>query len=177
MSYSLAVDIGGTFTDVVLQAPDGTLTVDKTLTTHHDLLDGFFRAVEAALGKAGIEASALSGVVVHATTVVTNALIERRGEPTALITTKGFADVLAIRNEHRYEMYDPQIEFAPPLIPRELTFELDERTLADGTVLKAVDPADVAALAAELRARGVVSVAVCLINGFRNGANEQAVVE
>jgi N-methylhydantoinase A len=175
MSYSLAVDIGGTFVDVVLRAPDGTLTVDKTLTTHHDLLEGFFRAVDLALGKAGVEASALTGVVVHATTVVTNALIERRGAPTALVVTKGFADVLSIRNEHRYEMYDPQIEFAPPLIPRELTFELDERVLADGTVLKGVDPAEAAALAAQLKAKGVAAVAVCLINGFRNGANEQAV--
>jgi N-methylhydantoinase A len=177
VSYSLAVDIGGTFVDVVLRAPDGTLTVDKTLTTHHDLLEGFFRAVDLALGKAGVEASALGGVVVHATTVVTNALIERRGETTALVVTKGFADVLSIRNEHRYEMYDPQIEFAPPLIPRALTFELDERVLADGTVLKGVDPAEAAALARALEARGVVSVAVCLINGFRNGANEQQVGE
>jgi len=177
MSYSLAVDIGGTFVDVVLRAPDGTLTVDKTLTTHHDLLEGFFRAVDLALGKAKVEPGALTGVVVHATTVVTNALIERRGEATALVVTKGFADVLSIRNEHRYEMYDPQIEFAPPLIPRALTFELDERVLADGTVQKAVDPAEAAALAAQLKARGVVSVAVCLINGFRNGANEQQVGE
>jgi len=177
MSYSLAVDIGGTFVDVVLRAPDGTLTVDKTLTTHHDLLEGFFRAVDLALGKAEVEAGALGGVVVHATTVVTNALIERRGMTTALVVTKGFADVLSIRNEHRYEMYDPQIEFAPPLIPRALTFELDERVLADGTVQKAVDPAEAAALAAQLKARGVVSVAVCLINGFRNGANEQQVGE
>ncbi|HXQ15146.1 MAG TPA: hydantoinase/oxoprolinase family protein, partial [Caulobacteraceae bacterium] len=138
-------------------------------------LEGFFRAVDLALDKANVEPQSLTGVVVHATTVVTNALIERRGKATALITTKGFADVLAIRNEHRYEMYDPQIEFAPPLIPRELTFELDERVLADGTVLKGVDAAEAATLAAALKARGVVSAAVCLINGFRNPVNEQAV--
>ncbi|HEX4197354.1 MAG TPA: hydantoinase/oxoprolinase family protein [Caulobacteraceae bacterium] len=177
MSYSLAVDIGGTFTDAVLRGEDGSLTVDKTLTTHHDLLEGFFRGVDLVLGKAGISAGQIDGVVVHATTVVTNALIERRGPATALITTKGFADVLSIRNEHRYDMYDPQIEFAPPLIARELTFELDERTLADGEVLRGVDPAEVGALAQTMRARGVVSVAVCLINGFRNPANEQAVGE
>ncbi|MDB5479742.1 MAG: hypothetical protein JWO83_795 [Caulobacteraceae bacterium] len=177
MSYSLAVDIGGTFVDVVLRAPDGSLTVDKTLTTHHDLLEGFFRAVDLALAKAAIEASALTGVVVHATTIVTNALIERRGGATALVVTKGFADVLAIRNEHRYEMYDPQIEFAPPLIPRELTFEIDERMLADGAVLKPVAAAEAAALASALKARGVLSVAVCLINGFRNPANEEAIGE
>src|SRR5271166_6601414 len=146
MSWSLAVDIGGTFTDAVLRAPDGSLTVDKTLTTHHDLLEGFFRGVALVLGKAGVSPGQVDGVVVHATTVVTNALIERRGPPTALITTRGFADVLSIRNEHRYEMYDPQIEFAAPLIPRELTFEIDERTLADASAPKPVRPEEVAAL-------------------------------
>jgi N-methylhydantoinase A len=177
MSWSLAVDIGGTFTDAVLRGADGALTVDKTLTTHHDLLQGFFRSVNLVLGRAGVGASDIDGVVVHATTVVTNALIERRGPPTALIITKGFADVLSIRNEHRYDMYDPQIEFAPPLIPRELTFELDERTLADATVLRGVDTDEVTALIPDLRARGVVSVAICLINSFRNPANELAVAE
>jgi N-methylhydantoinase A len=175
LTYSLAVDIGGTFTDVVLRAGSGALTTDKTLTTHHDLLEGFFRGVDQVLAKAGIAAGDIDGVVVHATTVVTNALIERRGSPTALITTRGFGDVLSIRHEHRYEMYDPQIEFAPPLIPRDLTFEIDERVLADGTVLRPANPAAIRALASELRAKGVVSAAICLINGFRNPANEQAV--
>ena len=169
MSYSLAIDIGGTFTDAVLRGSDGSLTVDKTLTTHHDLLEGFFRGVDLVLAKAGVGPEAVDGVVVHATTVVTNALIERKGQPTALIITKGFRDVLSIRNEHRYEMYDPQIEFAEPLIPRALTFEVDERVLADGEVLRGVDVAEVEALVAELQGQGVVSVAICLINAFRNG--------
>ncbi|MGA0602920.1 hydantoinase/oxoprolinase family protein [Caulobacter sp. KR2-114] len=177
MTYSLAIDIGGTFTDAVLKGDNGALVVDKTLTTHHDLLEGFFRGVNLVLDKAGVRADEVDGVVVHATTVVTNALIERRGQPTGLIITKGFADVLSIRNEHRYEMYDPQIEFAEPLIPRALTFEIDERMLADGSVLRGVDAAEVAALVPAIRAAGVVSVAVCLINGFRNPANEQAVAE
>ena len=177
LSYSLAVDIGGTFTDAVLRGSDGSLTVDKTLTTHHDLLEGFFRAVDLTLAKAGVDAEAIDGVVVHATTVVTNALIERKGPPTALITTKGFRDVLPIRNEHRYEMYDPQIEFAAPLIPRELTFEVDERVLADGEVLRPVDAAEVEALVPLLRAGCVASIAICLINAFRNGANERAIAE
>jgi N-methylhydantoinase A len=175
MSYSLAVDIGGTFTDVVLRGDDGSLTTDKTLTTHGDLLEGFFRGVDQVLEKAHVSSHEIGGVVVHATTIVTNALIERKGPPTALITTKGFADVLAIRNEHRYEMYDPQIEFADPLIPRELTFEVDERILADATVQKPVNVAEIEKLADALKAKGVVSVAICLINGFRNPANEQAV--
>ncbi len=173
--YSLAVDIGGTFTDIVLRADDGSLTVDKTLTTHHDLLEGFFRGVDLVLGRAGIGPERINGVVVHATTVVTNALIERKGPPAALLVTEGFRDILSIRNEHRYDMFDLQIEFAEPLIPRDLTFGIAERTLADGTLLKAVDPAAIEALAAELLKQGVVSVAVCLLNSFRNPANEQAV--
>ncbi len=175
MTYSLAVDIGGTFTDIVLRAEDGTLTTDKTLTTHHDLLEGFFGGVDQVLAKAGLTSKDIDGVVVHATTVVTNALIERKGPPTALITTRGFGDVLSIRHEHRYEMYDPQIEFADPLIPAELTFEIDERSLADGTIQKGIDEAEIEALAKAMRDKGVVSAAICLINGFRNPANEQAV--
>src|ERR1700678_2281805 len=148
MTYSLAVDIGGTFTDVVLRHSSGRLIVDKTLTTPHDLIEGFFTGVHSVLKNAGLAPRDIDGVVVHATTVVTNALIERKGSPTALIITKGFGDVLAIRHEHRYEMYDPQIEFADPLIPRDLTFEIDERMLADGSVLRGVDAAEVEAVAA-----------------------------
>jgi N-methylhydantoinase A len=175
MSYSLAVDIGGTFTDVVLRGDDGALTTDKTLTTHQNLLEGFFRGVDQVLEKAGLSPGDIDGTVVHATTIVTNALIERKGAPTALITTKGFGDVLAIRNEHRYEMYDPQIEFAEPLISRDFTFEIDERVLADGSVLRGVNAAEIASLAEALQKKGVVSVAICLLNGFRNPVNEQAV--
>jgi N-methylhydantoinase A len=173
-SYSLAIDIGGTFTDVVLRRADGALVVDKTLTTHEDLLNGLFRGVQLTLEKAGATPAEVSGVVVHATTIVTNALIERKGARTALLVTKGFRDILAIRNEHRYEMYDPQIEFAAPLVPRELTFEVDERTLADGERLRPVQDGEIATLAETLRQAKVRSVALCFLNSFRNPANEQA---
>ena len=172
--YSLAVDIGGTFTDIVLRADDGSLIVDKTLTTPKNLLDGFFAGVHAVLGKAGIGPADVNGVVVHATTVVTNSLIERKGEVTAMLVTEGFRDVLSIRNEHRYEMYDPQIEFAPPLVPRELTFGVRERTLADGTVLSAPERAEIVATAGALKAAGVRSLAICLLNSYANPANERA---
>lgn len=175
MTYSLAVDIGGTFTDIVLRHSDGRLQVDKTLTTHHDLLEGFFRGVDQVLAKAGVSAAAVDGVVVHATTVVTNALIERKGFPTALVVTEGFRDVLAIRNEHRYDMYDPQIEFPEPLVPSDLTFGIRERVLADGTVLVEPSDADIAALADAIRASGAKAVALCFLNSFANGANEAKV--
>jgi N-methylhydantoinase A len=172
LTYSLAVDIGGTFTDIVLRNSDGRLTVDKTLTTHDDLLDGFFSGVYSVLAKAGISAREIDGVVVHATTIVTNALIERKGVPTALVTTEGFRDVLTIRNEHRYDMFDPQIEFPEPLVPEQLTFGLRGRILADGSVVQQVDPDDVAALAGKLRAGGARSVAICLLNSYANGEHE-----
>lgn len=172
MTYSLAVDIGGTFTDIVLRNSDGRLTVDKTLTTHEDLLTGFFGGVNAVLAHAGISSDAVDGVIVHATTVVTNALIERKGPPTALVVTEGFRDVLSIRNEHRYDMYDPQIEFPEPLVSDALTFGIAERVLADGTVLVAPSDAAIAALAGQIRESGAESVAVCFLNSFVNPANE-----
>jgi N-methylhydantoinase A len=173
--YALAVDIGGTFTDVVLRRTDGRTWVDKTLTTPRDLLEGFFRGVDLVLQKAGARPAEVTDVIVHATTIVTNAIIERKGPRTALLVTEGFRDVLAIRDEHRYEMFDPQIEFADPLVPRDLTFGVRERVLADGSIAIEVDQRAVAALAAALRERQVVSVAVCFLNSFRNPRNEQVV--
>ncbi len=177
MTYSLAVDIGGTFTDIVLRHSSGTLVVDKTLTTPDDLLDGFFRGVRSVLAKADIKPQAVDGVVVHATTIVTNALIERKGPSTALIVTEGFKDVLLIRNEHRYEMYDPQIEFPDPLVARALTFGVRERTLADGTIVAAPDAKAIEALARHLETAGVKAVGICFLNSFANPSNERAVAE
>jgi N-methylhydantoinase A len=175
VSYSLAVDIGGTFTDIVLRHDSGRLIVDKTLTTPHDLIEGFFTGVRAVLEAAALAPSEVDGVVVHATTVVTNALIERKGPPTALLVTEGFRDVLRIRNEHRYEMYDPQIEFPEPLVPPELTFGVAERIRADGAVLAAPEPTKIDALATQLKARNVRSAAICFLNSFANPSHERMV--
>ncbi len=95
MAYSLAVDIGGTFTDIVLRHASGELTVDKVLTTHDDLLEGFFAGVSNVMNAARIGPRDVDGVVVHATTIVTNALIERKGRTTALLVTEGFRDILS----------------------------------------------------------------------------------
>lgn len=173
--YSIAVDIGGTFTDVVLRDGAGRVWVDKTLTTYSDLLTGFFRAVDLAMKRAGVTPEDVDDVVVHATTVVTNALIERRGPKTALLVTEGFRDVLAIRDEHRFEMYDTQIEFPEPLIPSELTFGLKERVAGNGDVLVVVDHEEVRALARTLKELSVKSVAICFLNSFKCGDNERAV--
>ncbi len=172
--YALAVDIGGTFTDVVLRSTLGQTFVDKTLTTPESLDIGFFRAVDSILKKAGVPSSAVTDVVVHATTVVTNAVIERKGPKTALLVTEGFRDILTIRDEHRYEMFDPQIEFPEPLVPRGLTFGVSERVLATGEVLLPLDTAAAVAVIEELKRQGVVSVAVSFLNAYINAANEIA---
>ena len=171
--YALAVDIGGTFTDAVLISSDGRGWTDKTLTTHHDLLEGFFRASQLALDKAGIELRDVNDVVTHATTVVTNVLIERKGSATGLVVTEGFRDVLYIRDEHRYDMFDPQLEYPEPLITREFTWGLAERSYADGSIGKQVDRADVQKIASELEEKGITSVAVCLLNSYRVPDNER----
>ncbi len=173
--YALAIDIGGTFTDAVLTCDDGRSWTDKTLTTPRDLLEGFFRAAQLVLARAQVALRDINDVIAHATTVVTNAVIERKGAPTALIVTKGFRDVLYIRDEHRYDMFDPQIEYSEPLVPRELTFGIDERIFADGSVGVKVDDAQIRELAQQLRAAHVSSVAVCLLNSYLNPVNERRV--
>jgi N-methylhydantoinase A len=173
-NYALAVDIGGTFTDVVLRRASGRTWVDKTLTTPESLDIGFFRAIDAILKKASIEPSAVTDVLVHATTVVTNAVIERKGPLTALLVTDGFRDILSIRDEHRYEMFDPQIEFPKPLVSRQMTFGIAERVLATGEVLKPLDVAQAETTIEDLKLKGVVSVAVSFLNAYLNPVNERA---
>jgi N-methylhydantoinase A len=172
--YALAVDIGGTFTDVVLRSASGRTWVDKTLTTPESLGIGFFRAIDAILKKASIEPSAVTDVLVHATTVVTNAVIERKGPLTALLVTDGFRDILSIRDEHRYEMFDPQIEFPKSLVAREMTFGVAERVLATGEVLKPLDIQQAETTVEDLKRKGVVSVAVSFLNSYLNPVNERA---
>jgi N-methylhydantoinase A len=173
-NYALAVDIGGTFTDIVLRSASARTWVDKTLTTPESLDIGFFRAIDAILKKASIEPSAITDVLVHATTVVTNAVIERKGPLTALLVTDGFRDILSIRDEHRYEMFDPQIEFPKSLISREMTFGITERVLATGEVLKPLDVAQAETTVEDLKNKGVVSVAVSFLNAYLNPVNERA---
>lgn len=172
-THALAIDIGGTFTDVVLLRSDGARWTDKTLTTHHDLLEGLFRAADSVLETAELTYSQIDDIFAHATTVITNMLIERKGKPTGLIVTEGFKDVLYIRDEHRYDMFDPQIELSEPLIGMDHTWGIEERTFADRTIGKDIDPGDVTALADELKAKGIVSLAVCFLNSYSNPANEQ----
>jgi N-methylhydantoinase A len=176
--WRLAVDIGGTFTDVVLlDAASGRVVVDKTLTTPSAPLDGVRAGVGEVLAKAGVRPGEITAPIVHATTLITNALIEGKTGRAALVTTRGFGDTLLIRDEHRYDMYDLQIEFPAPPIPRDRTFEVDERTVADGRVVVSPSEAALDELAAEVSAAGAEAVAVCLLNSYVNPANERVVAD
>lgn len=176
--WRLAVDIGGTFTDVVLlDAASGSVVVDKTLTTPSNPLDGVRTGVGQLLARAGVRPGDITAPIVHATTLVTNALIEGKTGRAGLVTTNGFGDTLLIRDEHRYDMYDLQIEFPPPPVPRELTFEVDERVTATGEVLHPPTADSLAAVTEALRAAKVEAVGVCLLNSYVNADNERAVAE
>jgi N-methylhydantoinase A len=167
----LAVDIGGTFTDLVLQTPRGTHEL-KLLTTpeapERAVLDGA-RAILAQAGCAPAEV----GLVVHGTTLATNALIERKGAPTALLTTEGFRDSVEMAYEHRFEQYDLSMQRPEPLVPRDLRLGVRERIAADGSVLLPLDEDGLRATARGLVARGIRAVAVCFLHSFTNPAHER----
>src|SRR3982074_3500121 len=148
----VGVDIGGTFTDLILvDDATGELTVGKVLTTPDDPSQAVADVLGEALQRTSTAAEDVKHVI-HGTTLVTNAIIERKGARTALLTTKGFRDAYEIAREHRYDLYDLFLELPEPLVPRHLRLEVDERIYADGTVARAPDEHAVATLVAELRA-------------------------
>jgi N-methylhydantoinase A len=176
-SRRVGIDVGGTFTDLLLvDEATGAFHVGKTLTTSDDPSAAVEAGLVDLLQRASIAAADLRNVI-HGTTLVTNAIIERKGAPTALITTRGFRDVLDIAREHRYDMHDLLLELPVPLVPREWRFEVDERVLADGSVERALDPYQFDQIAEELLELGVEAVAVVLIHGFRHSAHERVVRE
>ena len=129
--YRVGIDIGGTFTDMLLVGDDGNAVIGKTLTTPGDpslaVEDALRPVLESGAVKTGDR-----GTLIHGTTLVTNALIERKGAPTALLTTAGFRDAVEIGREHRYELYDLNLDLPRPLVPRHLRFDVPERMAADG---------------------------------------------
>ncbi len=147
----LGVDIGGTFTDVVLEH-DGGWQSTKVLTTYAAPEDAIIEGMRRVCGAAGIPPGAITQII-HGTTLATNALIERRGAKTALITTEGFRDVIEMRTESRFEQYDLNLTLPPPLLPRNMRHVVRERMDARGEVLIPLDPAEVEALA-DVLARG-----------------------
>ncbi len=169
----VGVDIGGTFTDVALDHGHGLATA-KVLTEYENPENAIMAAIEKACAAAGVAASGI-GQVIHGTTLVTNALIQRKGARTAFITTQGFRDVIEMRSENRFEQYDLNIVLPAPLIPREDRFTLRERVAPDGEVLLALEPDDVAEVVARVVAGGYTSVAVGLIHAYANDDHERMV--
>ena len=177
MAARLGVDIGGTFTDlVVVDETTGAVRVGKVLTTPKDPAQGVEQGVQALLSDAGVAHGAVRAVV-HGTTLATNALIERKGARTALLTTEGFRDTLEIRSEGRYDMYDLFIDPPAPLVPRHLRREVPERLLADGSVLRPLDEAAARRVIAALLDEGVEALAVCLLHAYVNPVHERRLAE
>ncbi|TEA71953.1 hydantoinase/oxoprolinase family protein [Allopusillimonas ginsengisoli] len=167
----LSADIGGTFTDIVAELPNGVRVTSKVLTTptapEQAVLEGASRLLERnALSLKDV------GVFVHGTTLATNAILERRGARTALITTKGFRDVLEIGTEGRFDQYDLQLERRAPLIPRSLRLTVKERIDANGHEILALDRESLAEQISVIKSEGVASVAICFIHAYRNPAHE-----
>ena len=169
----LAADIGGTFTDVVLDTPSGRFTA-KVPTTARAPEAGVFEALDLALEQSGTAAREV-GVFVHGTTLATNALIERRGARTAFLTTGGFRDILEMGFEKRFEQYDIFMDKPEPLVPRPLRREVDERVSAGGQVLVPLDTAAVRDIAAEWKAEGIEAVAVGLLHAYAHPAHERLI--
>ncbi|MGB2303896.1 MAG: hydantoinase/oxoprolinase family protein, partial [Candidatus Puniceispirillales bacterium] len=172
-SIRAGVDIGGTFTDIVLEMPSGQIST-KVLTTYARPEDAIIEGLLAVCHKADISPSDI-GMVIHGTTLATNALIERRGAKTALITTQGFRDVIEMRTESRFEQYDLNLVLPEPLIPREYRYTVKERLLADGSIDTPLDIDDVIALTDELKAQSIQSIAVGLLHSYANPVHEQQI--
>ncbi len=172
---SLGIDIGGTFTDLVIHDPrDGRAVIWKESTTPDDPARGALAGTRHVLAKAGVRPDQV-GRVVHATTLFTNALIERKGARTGLLTTAGFADVLEIARERKYELYDLFIEMPRPLVARSWRREARERLAPDGTVEIALDVEAALAEVAGMVALGVESLAVCFLHSYANPVHERAI--
>ena len=167
----VAVDIGGTFTDVVLHAGNAQVTT-KVLTTPAEPAEGVVRGLRQVLGEAGTAPGEID-VLLHGTTLATNALIERRGARTALITTEGHRDVLEMALENRFEQYDVNVDRPAPLVPRRWRLPVPERMNAAGEVLTPLSTSAVRALAPMLAEQDIESVAVGFLHGYANPAHER----
>ena len=172
-STRLGVDIGGTFTDVVLEMGSQQFST-KVLTTNAIPEDAIIEGMQNVCVKAGITPSQITQII-HGTTLATNALIERRGAKTALITTKGFRDVIEMRTESRFEQYDLNLVLPEPLLPRQSRFTVLERVNAKGDVLVPLLRTDVECVVEDIRLAGYTSVAVGLIHSYLNDAHEKMI--
>ncbi|NBX06999.1 MAG: hydantoinase/oxoprolinase family protein, partial [Proteobacteria bacterium] len=171
----LGVDIGGTFTDAVLEA-NGQRYSTKVLTTYGAPEDAILESMGQVCRKAGIQPDAIEQII-HGTTLATNALIERRGAKTAFITTKGFRDVIEMRTESRFEQYDLNLKLPDPLLPRNRRYVVEERISASGDVLIELDVAGCEALAKKLAKANYESIAIGLLHSYVNDSHEKQIAD
>lgn len=175
--YRIGVDVGGTFTDFVLiDVASGELAREKCLTTPDDPVAGIMNGIEQLIASGAVTAPQIEGVA-HATTLVTNTLIERKGAPTGLLTTEGFRDSLELGSDMRYDMYDLAIEFPEPLVPRNWRLGINERVTAGNQVLQSPQPSEIRRKVRGLIKDGVNSVAICFLHSYRNPAHERQVAK
>ena len=171
--YRIGFDIGGTFTDfILLDTERSEIRLHKCLTTARDPSVGALEGLADLLHAAGLTLAEI-GDIVHGTTLVTNALIERNGARLGLITTRGFRDILEMGTEQRYDIYDLFLQFPDPLVPRRHRLEVAERMDRDGNVLTPLDADEVRAVAQRLAAEGVEAIAICFLHAYRNPAHER----
>ncbi|MGR3513625.1 MAG: hydantoinase/oxoprolinase family protein [Paracoccaceae bacterium] len=171
MSARLGVDIGGTFTDVALEN-EGRLTTTKVLTDYDAPEAAILRGIESVCAESGVALGRISQII-HGTTLVTNALIERRGAKTAFITTAGFRDVIEMRSENRFEQYDLNLKLPEPLVAREDRLVAQERVAANGAVLLELAEDDIAGLVRAVADGGYDAVAVGFMHAYANPAHER----
>ncbi len=172
----IAADIGGTFTDIAYLDEDGTLATGKLLSTPTNYADAVTHGITRLMGDLGLPLADVTEVL-HGCTIATNAILEHKGAATALITTKGFRDVLELQRIRVPRLYDPLFVRPKPLVPRRLRFEVDERVDAKGEVVRPLDEADLGRAVAAIEAADVEAVAVCLLHSYANPAHERAIGE
>src|SRR5215210_681871 len=176
ITYRVGVDIGGTFTDIVLLGSDGAIHTKKVSSSVENYAQAIVEGLAEVCRESGITGAAIEEIR-HGTTVASNAILEHKGARTGLITTKGFRDVLEIRTLRMPRLYDLTWIKPTPLVERYLRKVVDERIDYKGNVERALDPADAERVVGELLAENVEAIAVCLINSFTNPAHELAIRE
>ncbi len=174
ITFRVGVDIGGTFTDIVLQRSDGAMMTKKISSTPDDYSRAILQGLEECIAEFCFPGSAIQEII-HGTTVATNAILEQKGARTALITTSGFRDVLELRRLRTPELYNPFWVKPKPLSPRRLRAEVNERINARGEIVKPLDPTAALEVLRRVLTPDVQAVAVCLINSYANGAHEQII--
>jgi len=177
MPIRMGVDIGGTFTDFCLVNEDGgRIFVDKRLTTPHDPSEAVLNGFREMLARHNIQTDEVDGFV-HGSTLVTNSVIERRGARTAMLVSRGFADLLDIGFERRYDLFDLRLRFPVPLVPRKLRLEVDERASYDGTIQRPLTDGDKEKALAFIRENRIEAVAICFLHAYVNPTHERDLAE